>query len=186
MKYTLFIYFYNHILVLIICVSNSLDAGTWSYRMCFFWKFYLNIQRPCCGTLIYNPLWEDEWAPLLPWVGSLVSGIIPKKALSCQGQPGPSWWRCWEGWLLSWESHCSWACCSPLSDFKELRKREKFMLGRVEQKPDLSVLGHSLEEISLFCTFIPLLPLPFLLHTSSPDHEEHQIVCFTPCFWGNI
>lgn len=41
MKYTLFIYFYNHILVLIICVNNSLGARTWGYGICCFF-FFLN------------------------------------------------------------------------------------------------------------------------------------------------
>lgn len=56
MKYTLFIYFYNHILVLIICVNNSLGASTWSCGMCFLKKLCFSNQGPRCSTRIFNPL----------------------------------------------------------------------------------------------------------------------------------
>ena len=48
MKYALFIYFYNHILVLIICVNNSLGASTLSYGMSFLKKLCFSNQSPCC------------------------------------------------------------------------------------------------------------------------------------------
>lgn len=46
MKYTLFIYFYNHILDLIIYVSNSLAASTWSYGTWFLKKNVLLTKDP--------------------------------------------------------------------------------------------------------------------------------------------
>lgn len=102
MKYTLFIYFYNHILVLIICVNNSLGASTYSYGMCFLKKLCFSNQSPIvalwssilCEKMAESfflewgtPLWEDGWE-LLSWVGDLVSEIIPKKVLESSG---PAW-----------------------------------------------------------------------------------------------
>jgi len=45
--------------------------------------------------------------------------------------------------------------------------------GQVRAGADLGALGHSLKEISLSCSFTPLLPPPFPVHSASLQHEQH-------------
>lgn len=194
MKYTLFIYFYNHILDLIIYVSNSLAASTWSYGTWFSKKLRFINQRPHCNTQRCNPLWDE--GVLLPWVSDLISEIIPKNIPESLGPAqsrlverlGRGFGVCSSLRRLSQSGGCCVVFFLSTLDDEETETHP----GRSEENLDLVAFNHLPKKTSLLLFLSPSSSFPSPWSKPSQTRALNALTQIKPnsvfysfCFWWN-
>lgn len=165
MKCTLFIYFYNRVLVVIIPVNNSLAVSTRSYRFIYLFLISFSKWSSCCRTGRCEPSWGDERVLLL-WVVDLISEIIPANVLEPLG-PVVGWWG--PGGVPSpWEGHSSRVAADLCRFFPQLLRQWRENLVWVRPEMGSAWLLSAAHWRKLF---LPLPPSP--VHRESPVRAEH-------------